>query len=83
MSCLRSNLILPLFMTGLLATALPACAEDFYKGKTINLVVGFSPGGGYDLNARALSRHLGSHIPGEPRVLVQNLPGAGSLTSVR
>jgi tripartite-type tricarboxylate transporter receptor subunit TctC len=83
MAGLSSQLVLPVMLTALLAAVPSARAEDFYKGKTVTLVVGFSPGGGYDVNARALSRHLGSHIPGEPRVLVQNLPGAGSLTSVR
>ena len=62
----------------------PASAQsDFYKGKTVTLVVGYSVGGGYDQYARALARHLGSHIPGSPAVLVQNMPGAASLTSVR
>ncbi len=58
-------------------------AEDFYKGKTFTIVVGFSPGGGYDVNARALARHLSAHVPGNPSIIVQNMPGAGSLTSVR
>jgi tripartite-type tricarboxylate transporter receptor subunit TctC len=56
---------------------------DFYKGKTVNIVVGFSPGGGYDQYARLLSRHVGRHIPGQPNIVVQNSPGAGSLTAVR
>ncbi len=60
-----------------------AQAEDFYKGKTFTIVVGFSPGGGYDVNARALARHLAAHIPGNPSIIVQNMPGAGSLTAVR
>jgi tripartite-type tricarboxylate transporter receptor subunit TctC len=64
--------------------AAPAHAQaDFYKGKTVTLIAGFSPGGGYDINARALSRHLGRHIPGNPNILVQNQPGAGSLSAVR
>jgi tripartite-type tricarboxylate transporter receptor subunit TctC len=58
-------------------------ADDFYKGKTFTIVVGFSPGGGYDVNARGLARHLSAHIPGNPNIIVQNMPGAGSLTSVR
>ena len=66
---------------GFSAAAQPA--GDFYKGKTLSLVVGFTPGGGYDTYARLLSRHIGRHIPGEPTVIVQNMPGAGSLTSVR
>ena len=53
--------------------------EDFYKGKTINLVIGYSVGGGYDLYARHLARHIGKHIPGRPSVVPQNLTGAGSL----
>jgi tripartite-type tricarboxylate transporter receptor subunit TctC len=52
---------------------------DFYRGKQITLYVGFSPGGGYDAYARLLARHLGKYIPGKPLVVVQNLPGAGSL----
>jgi tripartite-type tricarboxylate transporter receptor subunit TctC len=54
-------------------------AEEFYKGKTVNLVIGFSAGGGYDLYARHLARFMGKHIPGNPTVLPQNMPGAGSL----
>ena len=53
--------------------------SDFYRGKTIRIVVGFSPGGGYDANARLLSRYLGAHIPGRPNVIVENMLGAGSL----
>jgi tripartite-type tricarboxylate transporter receptor subunit TctC len=56
--------------------------EEFYKGRTISLIVGFSPGGGYDLNGRTISRYIGKHIPGNPKVIVQNMPGAGSLASV-
>jgi len=54
-------------------------AEDFYRGKTVNILIGFSAGGGYDLYARLLSRHLGRHMPGNPTVVAQNMPGAGSL----
>ena len=63
----------------------PAMAEgvsNFYRGKTITLVVGYGPGGGYDVYARLVGRHLGRHIPGNPTVVVQNMPGAGSLRSV-
>ncbi|HEX2725252.1 MAG TPA: tripartite tricarboxylate transporter substrate-binding protein [Beijerinckiaceae bacterium] len=52
---------------------------DFYKGKQINLVVGYGPGGGYDVYARIVARHLTRQIPGNPTVVVQNMPGAGSL----
>jgi tripartite-type tricarboxylate transporter receptor subunit TctC len=60
----------------------PAAAEDFYKGKTLNIVVGFTSGGGFDLNARLLARHIGRHVPGNPAVLVQNMPGAAGLKAV-
>ena len=46
--------------------------EDFYKGKSINLVIGFSVGGGYDLYARHLARHMGKHIPGRPTIVPPN-----------
>jgi hypothetical protein len=55
---------------------------EFYKDKTIRLIVGVGVGTGYDVNARALARHIGKHIPGRPQVIVQNQPGAGSLTMV-
>jgi tripartite-type tricarboxylate transporter receptor subunit TctC len=61
---------------------LPASAQgaaDFYKGKTVQIVVGFGVGGGYDLYARALGRYLGKHLPGHPNVVVQNMEGAGSV----
>jgi tripartite-type tricarboxylate transporter receptor subunit TctC len=64
------------------ATMAPAAAQDFYKGKTLTIVVGFTPGGGFDLYARLLARHMGRHIPGNPDVIVQNMPGAASLKSV-
>src|SRR3954451_17675227 len=67
---------------GMAVAAAPASAQDFYKGKTINILAGFSPGGGFDINARVLGRHIGRHIPGSPGVVVQNMPGAGSLNSV-
>jgi tripartite-type tricarboxylate transporter receptor subunit TctC len=52
---------------------------DFYKGKTVSIMVGFGPGGGYDQYARTLARFLGNHIPGQPSVVVQNMEGAGSV----
>ena len=64
------------------ATTTSACAEDFYQGKTLTIVVGFTTGGGFDANARLLSRHIGRHIPGNPDVVVSNMPGAASMTSV-
>ena len=62
--------------------ATTAIAQDkvagFYKGKTVTILVGSSAGGGYDTYARLLSRHMGRHIPGAPKFVVQNMPGAGS-----
>jgi tripartite-type tricarboxylate transporter receptor subunit TctC len=58
-------------------------AASFYSGKTVRIIVGFSPGGGYDLYARLLARHFGRHIPGNPTVIVQNMPGSASLKSVQ
>lgn len=75
-----------MFLVAMLAAclALPpqAAAEDFYAGKTLTILVGFSPGGGFDTNARVLARHLGRHIPGIPSVVVDNMPGASSVTSI-
>jgi tripartite-type tricarboxylate transporter receptor subunit TctC len=78
-----------------LSAALPALAAgspgpaaaadpiaDFYSGKTVAMLIGFSPGGGYDIYARTLARHMGRHIPGNPRLVPQNMPGAGSLKVV-
>src|SRR5580658_8715354 len=64
------------------SAVLPASAQDFYKGKTISIIVGFSPGGLYDLTARVLARHLGDHIPGKPPVIVQTMTGAGGTSAV-
>jgi tripartite-type tricarboxylate transporter receptor subunit TctC len=65
-----------------LATLSLANAQDFYRGKTVTISVGFAAGGGYDLYARALGRHMARHIPGEPTIVVRNMPGAGSLQLV-
>ncbi|MGH9428759.1 MAG: Bug family tripartite tricarboxylate transporter substrate binding protein, partial [Terriglobia bacterium] len=69
-------------VTGLfLLATVPAqsSSHDFYKGKTIRFVVGLAPGGGYDLSARTVGRHMGKHIPGNPTIVVENMTGAGSL----
>jgi tripartite-type tricarboxylate transporter receptor subunit TctC len=52
--------------------------EEFYKGKTINFVIGYSPGGGYDVYARLVARFMGEHIPGKPTIVPRNMPGASS-----
>src|SRR5581483_5718547 len=69
--------ILALLMTAFSAGA--QSAADFYKGKTVELYIGYSVGGGYDLYARVLARHFGKHIPGNPTVVPKNMEGAGSL----
>src|SRR5262245_8369297 len=51
---------------------------DFYRGKTVRLVIGYGPGGGYDVYGKFFARYLGEHIPGKPTVIAQNMPGAGS-----
>jgi len=71
----------------LCALILAACSPDgaqapadFYRGKTIQVLIGMSPGGAYDVYARMLARHMGKHIPGNPRLVPSNMEGAGSLT---
>ena len=72
---------------GIAASIVPLTASaadnDFYKGKTVSLVVGFSPGGGYDAYGRLLAHNMGGHIPGNPTIIVRNMPGASSLKSVK
>jgi tripartite-type tricarboxylate transporter receptor subunit TctC len=86
--CIRSRAVI-VAASGLIALACSAGnsradgVEDFYKGKTINLMIGYSVGGGYDLYGRLLSRHLGKHIPGHPSVVPQNMTGAGSLRAAQ
>src|SRR5215831_14236453 len=73
-------------LAGILAAGLsqPALAQDgFYRGKTVTIIVGYSAGGGYDQYARLVARHLGRHIASQPNVIVQNMPGAASMTAVR
>lgn len=60
-------------------TANTALAEDYYHGKNIRFIVGYAPGGGYDTYTRAIVRHIGKYIPGNPSLVVQNMDGAGSL----
>src|SRR5215510_15670887 len=64
---------------GCLAHGQPA--TEPFAGKTITLIIGFGPGGGYDLWARTVARHIGKHLPGKPSVVPQNMPGAGSFVA--
>jgi len=69
-----------LLLTGLMAVQVRADAvEDFYKGKTITMIVSYGPGGGYDTYGRILAQHMSKHIPGKPNIIINNMPGAGSL----
>lgn len=56
-----------------------AATDEFYQGKTVRLIVAFSPGGGFDTYSRAIARHLGKHIPGNPTIVVENMTGAGGI----
>jgi tripartite-type tricarboxylate transporter receptor subunit TctC len=82
---MHANIMRPAIAVGSLALCAFATSahadsvEDFYKGKTVNVIVGYSVGGGYDLYGRLVARHLGNHIPGHPALVVQNMTGAGSL----
>jgi tripartite-type tricarboxylate transporter receptor subunit TctC len=66
----------------MLAMAAPVAAQpDALAGKSVQMIIGFGPGGGYDLWARTVGRHIGRHLPGNPTVIAQNMPGAGSYTA--
>jgi tripartite-type tricarboxylate transporter receptor subunit TctC len=76
----------PLFAVTAITLGLiaPVTAQEsvaqFYQGKTVRMIVGVAVGSGYDINARALARHMSEHIPGKPTIVVQNQPGAGSIS---
>ena len=73
-------LLLPIFISASLVTpALAASVEEFYKGKTIQFIVGGSAGGGYDTNTRLIARYFAQYVPGKPSTVVQNMPGAAML----
>jgi tripartite-type tricarboxylate transporter receptor subunit TctC len=77
-----SKRIFTILAAGFVVATGPAFAQtpaEFYKGKVVSVYVGLSPGGGYDLNARLVAKHLGKYIPGNPTVIVKNMPGAGGL----
>jgi len=80
-ACLRKSILIAFLVV---ATSLPnvarsAAIEEFYKGRSVPLVIGYSVGSGYDIYARLLARFIGRHIPGNPTIIPQNMPGAGSL----
>ena len=71
------NIVIGLVFVGGSPTA--GVTQEFYQGKTVRIIVGFSAGGGFDTYSRVIARHLGKHITGNPTVIVENMPGAGSL----
>ena len=82
----RGLIAIAVAMVAAMAFPLPAraqSAEEFYRGKTVTILVGFTAGGGYDLYARLLGRHMSRHIPGNPTIVVQNMPGAGSMKATQ
>jgi len=78
-SCTRGSAIAATVALIISSAAHAQGVADFYKGKTVELLIGYSGGGGYDVYARLLARHMGRHIPGNPTIVPRNMPGAGSL----
>ncbi len=81
-----AGLLGPLVIIGVFGPAIvrPAGADavsDFFAGKSVSLITGFPPGGGYDSYIRVLARHYGKYVPGHPAMIPSNMPGAGSLTA--
>ncbi|MDH3242180.1 MAG: tripartite tricarboxylate transporter substrate-binding protein [Alphaproteobacteria bacterium] len=71
-------------LIGVTAAAAQAdSVADFYKGKRMTMIVGYSPGGGYDTYTRLMSRHMTNYIPGKPNIIVRNMPGAGSIVAAQ
>jgi tripartite-type tricarboxylate transporter receptor subunit TctC len=75
--CHRAKIIVLSIL--LLIAAVPAAAQEFFNRKTVVVLVGTAAGGGFDTYSRMMARHLGKHIPGNPSIIVQNMPGAGQL----
>lgn len=76
----NATILAAIMLTAPLAPAQAQPAAEFYRDKVINLYIGYGPGGGYDLYARTLAKHMVKHIPGSPRILPSNMPGASSMT---
>src|SRR5262245_61242102 len=79
--CMRAGFVL-LLVTAMAGSARADAVEEFYKGKSIQLAIAYAAGGGYDLYARLLARHLRKHIPGQPVIVPQQMTGAGGLRVV-
>jgi tripartite-type tricarboxylate transporter receptor subunit TctC len=78
---IRAGALAAIGMAGLVLPADAQSPADFFKGKTITVLIGTSAGGDYDLRARLLARHLGRHIPGEPQLVPRNMPGGGGIVA--
>ena len=79
MSISKRLTILLLMLVALALNRATGHAQDFYKGKTIRIVVATTPGGGFDAYSRIIARHMGKHIPGNPSLAIENMPGAAFL----
>ena len=73
------SLLILVWLIAAVLTARALAQESFYRGKTVRIIVGTSAGGGFDTYTRTLARHFGKHIPGQPAIVVENMPGAGHL----
>lgn len=82
MNMMARSLLALCTLTQCTAIASADAISDFYRGKTVSVIVAAPPGGGYDLLARTISRHLGSYIPGQPTIVVRNMPGAGGIVAM-
>src|SRR5437867_11250422 len=83
---LMKRIALMLLPLNIVLAAPQASAEpiaDFYRGKTLRMLIGYGPGGGYDLYGRLVAEFLPRHIPGNPTIVAQNMPGAGSFVAAR
>src|SRR5215470_14758957 len=78
------TVVVTVALLGLLAGYDPAlAAEPFYQGKVVRIVVGAAPGGGFDVYSRAIARHWGKYIPGNPQILIENQAGAATLLAAK
>ena len=82
---MKKGQVIAMIAMGVMLGVMPASAqapEVFYPGKTLNMIIGYGPGGGYDGYGRLLARHMGRFLPGQPTIVPQNMPGAGSIKAI-
>src|SRR5215212_9016493 len=79
MRFVKTGIAVAVFAVSAIATVHAQGPASFYKGKNVDLMIGYSVGGGYDVYARLIARHMGKHIPGNPTVTPKNMEGAGRL----